>query len=135
MATCLFCDSQLTWYERKFCSNRCQAEYRYQLYIKDWKLGLKSGSRGVITKNISGHLRRYLTEKFGEKCVLCGWNKRNLATNNVPLEIDHIDGNADNNVEENLRLICPNCHSLSTNFRNLNKGHGRKWRGRKQLKP
>jgi 5-methylcytosine-specific restriction endonuclease McrA len=38
------------------------------------------------------------------------------------------DGNSENNLEENLRLLCPNCHSLSPNFRNLNKGYGRKWR-------
>jgi ssDNA-binding Zn-finger/Zn-ribbon topoisomerase 1 len=73
-------------------------------------------------------------EKFGERCTICGWSKKNLATGKVPLEIDHIDGNSDNNTEANLRLICPNCHSLSPNFRNLNKGKGRSWRTAKYLK-
>jgi 5-methylcytosine-specific restriction endonuclease McrA len=69
-----------------------------------------------------------LTELYGEKCFLCGWKQKNLITGKVPLEIDHVNGNADDNVEWNLRLICPNCHSLSPNFRNLNKGRGRSWR-------
>lgn len=66
--------------------------------------------------------------KIGEKCSMCGWNKRHPITHKVPLEIDHIDGNADNNKETNIRLICPNCHALTPHFRNLNRGRGRKWR-------
>lgn len=31
----------------------------------------------------------------------------------APLEIEHIDGNALNNKEDNLILLCPNCHSLT----------------------
>ena len=83
---------------------------------------------GRKTKNISNHIKRYLKEKFGDKCFLCRWSKKNPITGNVPLEIDHIDGNAENNKEENLRLLCPNCHSLTFTFRNLNKGNGRSWR-------
>jgi Zn finger protein HypA/HybF involved in hydrogenase expression len=67
-------------------------------------------------------------------CSLCGWNKVHSITKRIPLEIDHIDGNAENNSEENLRLICPNCHSLTPHFRNLNKGKGRKWRTNKYKK-
>jgi Zn finger protein HypA/HybF involved in hydrogenase expression len=87
-----------------------------------------SGTIGINTKTISEHLRRYLFEKYKEKCSLCGWNKRHSITGTVPLEIDHIDGNAENNSEENLRVICPNCHALTPHFRNLNKGKGRSWR-------
>ena len=125
---CLVCNKKTNRKTYKYCSNKCQQAYQHQEYIKKWKQGLVSGNRGIIAKNISGHIKRYLTELYGEKCILCGWSKKNLKTGKVPLEIDHIDGNADNNIEENLRLICPNCHALSSNFRNLNKGKGRSWR-------
>lgn len=118
----------------KYCSSKCHATDRYNKYIEKWKLGLVSGSRGIHAKNISGHIYRFLIEKFGEKCSLCGWSKKNLVTSHVPLEIDHINGNSEDNREENLMLICPNCHALSPNFRNLNKGNGRAWRKAKYLR-
>jgi hypothetical protein len=82
----------------------------------------------------SGHLRRYLFEKYDNACSCCGWKKINSFTGKIPLEVDHIDGNSNNNIESNLRLLCPNCHSLTPNFRNLNKGMGMKWRRQKYLR-
>ena len=131
MSNCIVCNNKLSWYETKYCSNKCQSADRYLKYIKEWKLGNRSGGVGVNTRTISKHIRRYLLEKYREKCSLCEWSERHPVTKVVPLEVDHIDGDSENNVEENLRLICPNCHSLSPNFRNLNKGRGRIWRGKK----
>jgi len=59
------------------------------------------------------------------KCCKCGWGKINEVTGKIPLEVDHIDGNYKNNKLDNLRLLCPNCHSLSCNYKDLNKGNGR----------
>lgn len=112
----------------KYCSNKCQANERYANYITRWKAGLETGNKGIATKLVSSHLRRYLFEKYNSKCSECGWNKIHPITKVVPLEVDHIDGNAENNIEENLRLLCPNCHALTSTFRNLNKGKGRPWR-------
>jgi 5-methylcytosine-specific restriction endonuclease McrA len=44
------------------------------------------------------------------------------------------DGDATNNKEENLTLLCPNCHSLTPTYRGANKGNGKrdiKWVARK----
>lgn len=110
----------------KYCSNVCQQEYQFRAYIRKWKEGNKSGLRstGVVTNPI----KRYLRQKFGDKCCLCGWSKVNEKTGRVPLVADHIDGDWRNNTEKNLRLICPNCDSLNPTYAALNKGNGRKRR-------
>ena len=128
MSLCIECKNPRKKYTSKYCSNQCQVNYQYRQYISAWLKGKKDGNRGINTKNISRKLLRFLVEKYGERCLLCGWNQRSQYTNRVPLEIDHIDGNADNNSEGNLRLLCPNCHALTPSFRNLNKGKGRSWR-------
>lgn len=45
-----------------------------------------------------------------DKCELCGF----VAINQVQLDVDHIDGNKDNNDPKNLQTLCANCHRLKT---------------------
>lgn len=125
---CLVCAHPTSRSGYKYCSNRCQIDYQYLQFINKWKNGEADGNKGIYAKVLSSHLRRYLLKKYQYQCSVCRWSKKHPITNMVPLEVDHIDGNADNNKEENLRLLCPNCHSLTPNFRNLNKGKGRAWR-------
>ncbi len=135
MPACLSCNKILEKrYQLKFCSNRCQFDYQQRKWVESWKNGQTNGNIGITARNISQHLRRYLTEKFKNKCSQCGWSKEHPITGIVPLEIDHIDGNAENNNEGNLRLLCPNCHALTTFYKNLNKGRGRVWRMNKYIK-
>ena len=114
--------------QKKYCTNKCQADFQYQKFITLWKMGNNDGARGKKVRNFSRHVKRYLDEKYARRCAKCGWNERHKRTGLVPLEINHIDGNSENNKEENLELICPNCHALTSNFRNLNRGRGRTWR-------
>ncbi len=55
---------------------------------------------------------------FENKCSICGiteWNGFNLN-----MELDHIDGNKYNHLLENLRMLCPNCHSQTDTYRAKN---------------
>lgn len=107
----------------KWCSNKCQQEAQYRAYIERWKAGKETGRSGLY--DLSHYIRRYLFEKFGSKCCECGWSKTNPTTGKIPLHVEHVDGDSQNNAEANLKLLCPNCHSLTPTFGVLNKGKGR----------
>ncbi len=121
---CLACKKVTPRPGYKYCTNKCQIKYQYIRYIENWKLGKETGlvSIGIV----SHHIKRYLRDKYRNKCCLCGWSEVNKKTGVVPLVADHIDGNWRNNIEANLRLICPNCDSLTPTYAGLNKGNGRK---------
>jgi len=70
-----------------------------------------------------GLRRSYLLQKASYKCTRCGFDERRPCGSTI-LEIDHIDGNHQNNVIENLQVLCPNCHALTPKYRNWhNKGN------------
>lgn len=55
------------------------------------------------------------------RCEECGWNKRS-EDGRLPLELDHINGDSRDNRLANLRILCPNCHSLKPTHRGRNIG-------------
>jgi len=125
MKYCINCHTIISK-RNKYCSIQCQKEYEYNNYINKWKKEEVNGLRGKY--QISMYIRTYMMKKYNNKCTKCGWGQINPYTNNIPLEIEHIDGNYLNNTEENLILLCPNCHSLTSTYKGANLNHGRKER-------
>ena len=65
-------------------------------------------------------LRRVLFEIGREyKCEKCS-NDGKWQNVDLLLEVDHIDGNWKNNTRENLRFLCPNCHSQTNTWGSKN---------------
>lgn len=123
---CINCDKVLDYTAAKFCSKHCQWDFQYKKYISLWKSGKVNGITGKA--DISSHVRHYLFEKYHSKCQICGWSQINPVTGKIPLQIHHIDGDCLNNKENNLQLLCPNCHSLTSTFGSLNPNSKRSYR-------
>lgn len=123
---CVSCEKKLNR-NGKYCNQICQQTYQRNLYIEKWKKGEVSGGVGagdILSKRII----HYLFKKYSNSCSKCGWNKIHSQTNKSPLETHHINGNVMDHKEENLELLCPNCHSLTLNYKGLNRGRGRAMR-------
>jgi hypothetical protein len=69
----------------------------------------------------SNKLRRRLISEgvFLPRCASCGLEQ--WLGKAIPLELDHIDGDRENNELPNLRIVCPNCHALTPTYRGRNK--------------
>lgn len=110
--------------ERIYCSRKCAFEGQYEDRILKWKNGEITGYTGK-TKQICPWLRRYLLDTRGARCERCGWDGIHPIDGKPLVEINHIDGNAMNNSDDNLEIVCPNCHSMTPNFRSRNKQSSR----------
>ena len=102
-----------------YCDNNCQRDYEYKERISNW---LAEGN--IVTKNkqLPPWIKRYVREqtKCCSECGISNWNNKPIV-----LEVDHIDGNYLNNNIDNLRAICPNCHSQTDTYKKRNYGKGR----------
>jgi len=90
--------------------------------VSDWKNGKILGRMNDKQLRVKMFVREYLFEKYNSSCGRCGWKEINPVSKQCPLQVEHIDGNAMNDREENLILLCPNCHSLTPTYMALNKG-------------
>lgn len=114
---CLNCGEKVNNISKLYCNQFCFHEYR-KTKIND----LIDGGDDTLS---SKTYKKYLIEKYGNKCMECGWGEKNPKSNTIPIELEHIDGNGSNNTLSNLKLLCPNCHSLTPTYKGANKGNGR----------
>ena len=89
--------------------------------LKEPKYALKD----ILVKNSRYGLYRLKLRLFKlglktPKCEECGWAKIS-EDGRIPIELDHINGDRHDNRIENLRILCPNCHSLKPTHRGRNK--------------
>lgn len=112
---CLNCNKQFYFYTNvsygKYCCSECGHKHRWFLHT------VPRVEKGECRDSVT--LRKYLISVRGNKCEICcvkDWNKKSLS-----LHVDHIDGNSDNNIPDNIRLLCPNCHSQTETFCGRNK--------------
>jgi len=98
---------------------------------KGWNVGLKfkpfkeASLKSLLVKgsNYQSHKlkRRLFRDNIKKpKCELCGWNKESI-DGRIPVELDHVNGDKNDNRLKNLRILCPNCHSLQLTHRGKNK--------------
>jgi len=128
---CSVCGKRLLS-KKSYCSATCRqviVNERQDSYIERW---LKGEETGLTTsgKFLHHRVKAYILNKANYKCEFCGWSEVNPITNSVPVQIDHIDGDFQNCTENNLRVLCPNCHSLTPTYMSLNYGNGRKHRNK-----
>lgn len=100
---------------------------------KAWNRGLRGVGKpripieAVLVRNSSFQSYKLKKRLFKEglklpRCEECSWAEQS-PDGRVPLELDHINGDRHDNRLGNLRVLCPNCHSLKPTHRGKNKKH------------
>lgn len=106
--------------------------------IKELNCSTEHFGKSVVSSNVKYSLDEILTEnssyanisslkhrlikenKLEYKCAICGinsWQGQSLS-----LQLDHINGINNDHRLENLRFLCPNCHSQTNTYAGKNKG-------------
>lgn len=127
MSSCRYCGKGLSPKAKGDCCLKCYkkplAEERYIEWLATGDLGIAVGT------TLRGHLRTLIQEHYGNECNICGmkpmWRGKELV-----LILDHIDGDASNNVESNLRFVCPNCDSQLSTYKSKNRNSARSHRSK-----
>ena len=115
---CPICQNKINHCHHQYCSDACEVIAHHARQLERIK-------RGEISKRTT--IRSHLIRAFSHHCWIC----KNIEWMGkpIPLDLDHIDGNAGDNRLENLQMCCPNCHAQQPTRRGGNWGKGRGSRG------
>lgn len=111
-STCTNCQKDFVFEDKrstgKFCSTGCHHDYRSRT---QW---IPAFERGEISD--SKNLKKHVVARDGDECAEC--ELTDWLGKPIILDLDHIDGNPTNNMPDNLRLLCPNCHRQTKTWGN-----------------
>jgi len=115
---CLLCGETILGkgkFRKKYCNLACSLEHKRMVRFS------------MIAENpndfTSKAVKKYLLHTRGHSCESCK-NTEWMGVE-IPLEIEHIDGNSYNHNFDNVLLLCPNCHALTPTYKGRNTGNGR----------
>lgn len=99
-----------------YCSVAChQAHLFAELFARFTRNEQVAGSPKLF--------RRLVLHRDGHICSKC--QNTEWQGSEIPLELEHIDGDSENNLACNLKMLCPNCHAQTLTYKSKNKGRGR----------
>lgn len=118
---CLMPSCNTIIYKGLYCNIKCRQGHEEQQYAD----GILDGNSKYT---ITAYARRYITKRAENRCE--GFDERipGRCTETRVIQIDHIDGNWRNSGPDNLRALCPTCHTLTDTYAGRNKGKGRTWK-------
>lgn len=115
---CTICGLDTASHKAIYCSRKC------------FRVGIKKKNDELAEERILNNehvdkrrMKRFVLKRDGNICSICRSDK--WMGQPIPLIMDHIDGNPENNLPSNLRLVCGNCDMQLPTYKGRNFGNGR----------
>lgn len=120
--SCDFCGARISGKRvKRYCDSTCAAGPKRagQAELDAWLAGDLAGWTGASRK-LKPWVREYILKRADYACEECGWNERHPDDDRPLVEVDHVDGDAENTRPENLKVLCPNHHAMTSTHRRRN---------------